>query len=115
VGAYDGPLLAWDRLPDVADVVVADMFLANDGIYYYTDDPMQPVRFGEVQVGDLLTIEDHVGVVYQDRGRGGGGDGLLGGEDRLLEAYFEPLRETAAGEAFVSDITVYRVRGGESL
>lgn len=108
-GAYDGILVNWEQLPNIAELVIEDMFLARDGIYYHTDDPRRPVTFDEVRAGDLLTIEDHVGVLYEDRGPGGAGDGVLSRWDRLLEAYFEPLRETAAGDAFIEGVTVYRL------
>ena len=85
------------------------MFLADDGTYYYTMDPLRPVTFDDVRVGDLLSIEDHVGILYQDRGPGGGGDGVLNRWDRLLGGYFEPLRDMPLGEAFVSGVTVYRL------
>jgi hypothetical protein len=89
--------------------VVEEMFLAEDGIYYYTDDPFRPVTFDEVHPGDLLSIEDHVGVLYQDRSPGGGGDGVLNKWDRLLGGYFEPLRGMPVEEAFHSGIIVYRL------
>lgn len=103
------PFFGWQELAERGEVVVAEMYLADDGGYYYTDDPLRPVTFEEVRVGDLLSIEDHVGVLYQDRGPGGAGDGLLNGDDRLLGGYFEPLRDMLLSEAFVSGITVYRL------
>lgn len=109
-GSYEGPLVDWDELPEVAVVAVDEMFLATDGTYYWTDDPLRPVTWHDVSAGDLVAIEDHVGVLWEDRGPGGGGDGLLNRWDRALEAYFEPLRDTALGDAFVSGITVYRLR-----
>lgn len=109
-GLWQGALFGWQELPQHGELVVADMFLANDGTYYYTDDPLRPVRWGEVKAGDVLAIDDHVGILYEDRGPGGGGDGMLNRWDRLIEAYFEPLRETDLGEAFVSDIAVYRLQ-----
>ncbi|MFW6198645.1 MAG: hypothetical protein ACOC5E_02355 [Acidobacteriota bacterium] len=109
LGAWSGPLIDWEELPDVAEVVVEEMFLANDGTYYFTDDPLRPVTWEEVRAGDLLVIEDHVGVLFEDRGPGGGGDGRLNRWDRALEAYFEPLRDNPLGDAFVSGITVYRL------
>ena len=90
------------------ETVVADMFLADDGAYYYADDPLRPVTFDDVSVGDLVSIEDHVGVLYQDRGPGGAGDGILNSVDRILGGYFEPLRDMPIGEAFVSGVSVYR-------
>lgn len=113
-GTYHGPLVSWERLDEIADLVVDDMFLANDGTYYFTSDPRQPVTYDAVQPGDLLVIEDHIGVLYEDRGPGGGGDGILNRWDRLLEAYFGPLRDTAAGDAFVADTSVYRLRPAAS-
>lgn len=107
--AYAGPLVDWERLPEIAETVVDEMFLANDGAYYWTDDPLRAVTWEEVEAGDLIVIEDHVGVLWQDRGPGGGGDGILNRWDRALEAYFEPLRDTALGDGFVSGITVYRL------
>ena len=65
-----------------------------------------------MRVGDLVSIEDHVGVLYQDRGPGGGGDGVLNGVDRLLGGYFEPLRDMPLRDAFISGITVYRIGAG---
>ena len=110
----EGELFGWERLPSVATVIVEEMFLAaDDGAYYYTDDPLERVGWDTVRPGDLIVIEDHVGVLYEDRGPGGGGDGVLNRWDRALEAYFEPLRETALGEAFVSGITVYRLPSSE--
>ena len=109
-GSYDGPLITWERLDQVADVVVDDMFLANDGGYYWTRDPLRAVEWGTVQVGDIVSIEDHVGIAFQDRGPGGGGDGVVNRWDEAWEAYFEPLRTTRLGEAFVSDIRVWRLR-----
>lgn len=110
VGAYDGGLVSWEQLPHIAELLIEDMFLARDGTYYHTDDPLRPVTFDQVHPGDLLTIEDHVGVLYEDRGPGGAGDGVLNRWDRLLEAYFEPLRDTAAGDAFIEGVSVYRLR-----
>lgn len=117
-GGFDGLLQTWERLDTVADVVVDDMFLASDGSYYWTRDPLRPVDWGTVQVGDILAIEDHVGIVFEDRGPGGGGDGVLNRWDEAWEAYFEPLRTTPLGEAFEGDISVWRLRpvtpsGGE--
>lgn len=109
-GNYDGPLITWESLDDVADVVVDDMFLANDGGYYWTRDPLRAVDWGTVQAGDIVTIDDHVGIIFQDRGPGGGGDGVVNRWDEAWEAYFEPLRTTPLGEAFVSDIRVWRLR-----
>ena len=103
------PFFSWEQLVERGDVVVAEMYLADDGGYYYTDDPLRPVTFDEVRVGDLLAIDDHVGVLYQDRGPGGAGNGVLDGDDRLLGGYFEPLRDLPARDAFHSGITVYRV------
>ena len=103
-------MVRWDRLEEVADVVVDDMFLANDGAYYWTSDPLRPVDWGTVMPGDIVTIDDHVGIVFEDRGPGGGGDGVLNRWDEAWEAYFEPLRTTQLGEAFVSDIRVWRLR-----
>jgi hypothetical protein len=109
-GAYDGQLITWESLDQVADVIVDDMFLANDGGYFWTRDPMRAVDWGTVQIGDIVTIEDHVGIIFQDRGPGGGGDGLVNRWDEAWEAYFEPLRTTRLGEAFVADIRVWRLR-----
>ncbi len=109
-GAYDGALVGWEELDQVADVVVGDMFLANDGAYYWTSDPLRAVDWDTVRPGDIVTIDDHVGIVFEDRGPGGGGDGLLNRWDEAWEAYFEPLRTTQLGEAFVSDIRVWRLR-----
>ena len=67
------PFLSWEELPQHATTVVEEMFLATDDAYYFTDDPLQPVTFEDVQPGDLLAIEDHVGILYQDRSPGGGG------------------------------------------
>ncbi len=110
-GGQEGPILPWDRLDEIADPIVDDMFLASDGTYYWTSDPLRPVGFDVVQPGDVLTIDDHAGVLYEDRGPGGSGDGVLNRWDRAFEAYFEPLRTTQLGEAFVADITVWRMRG----
>lgn len=111
-GEYEGPLVGWESLPEVAEVVVQEMFLArDDGAYYYSDDPRRRVSWRDVRAGDLLAIEDHVGVLYEDRGPGGGDDGILNRWDRALDAYFEPLGDSALGDAFVSGITVYRIRG----
>lgn len=104
----DLPFHSWSELPRHADLVADDIFLARDGLYYYGRDPLRQVRFGEVQVGDLLAIDDHVGVLLEDRGPEGAPDGVLGRGDRVLEAYFEPLRESALGDAFVSGVQVYR-------
>jgi len=112
-GTYEGPLITWESLDQVADIVVDDMFLANDGAYYWTRDPLRAVDWGTVQAGDIVTIEDHVGIIYQDRGPGGGGDGVVNRWDEAWEAYFEPLRTTQLGEAFVSDIRVWRLRTTE--
>lgn len=109
-GTYDGQLVTWENLDQVADVVVDDMFLANDGGYYWTRDPLRAVDWSTVQVGDIVTIDDHVGIIFQDRGPGGGGDGMVNRWDEAWEAYFEPLRVTQLGEAFVSDIRVWRLR-----
>ena len=109
LGAVELPFFGWEELADWGTIVVAEMFLANDGIYYHTDDPLRPVTFDEVQAGDLLSIEDHVGVLYQDRGPGGRGDGVLNRWDRLLGGYFEPLRDMPVEDAFHSGITVYRL------
>ena len=108
LGAADMEFFGWEELGEWGTTVVEEMFLAEDGIYYYTYDPVRPVTFDEVQVGDLLSIEDHVGVLYQDRSPGGGGDGVLNKWDRLLGGYFEPLRDMPVEEAFHSGITVYR-------
>ena len=113
-GTDAGPILPWDRLDEIADTVVDDMFLAADGTYYWTSDPLRPVGFDVVRPGDILTIDDHAGVLYEDRGPGGGGDGILNRWDRAFEAYFEPLRTTQLGEAFVADIAVWRLRGANS-
>lgn len=106
------PFFGWRQLPARARTVVDEMFLAKDGSYYYTDDPLRPVTYDTVETGDLLAIEDHVGVLLEDRGPDGAPDGVLNRWDRSLEAYFEPLRETALGDAFVSGITVYRLGTG---
>lgn len=108
-GAWSGGFVDWERLPEVAGVVVEEMFLASDGAYYHTDDPLRAVSWEDLRPGDLVVIEDHVGVLYEDRGPGGGGDGVLNRWDRALEAYFEPLRQTSLGDAFVSGISVYRL------
>lgn len=100
----------WERLEELADVVVDDMFLGEDGGYYHSSSPRRAVDWQTVRPGDVLAIEDHVGILYEDRGPGGGGDGVLNRWDRALEAYFEPLRETPLDEAFVADIRVYRLR-----
>ncbi len=113
-GTYDGRLITWESLDQVADIVVDDMFLANDGGYYWTRDPLRPVDWGTVEIGDIVTIEDHVGIIFQDRGPGGGGDGVVNRWDEAWEAYFEPLRTTQLGEAFVSDIRVWRLRTTEA-
>ena len=109
-GGFEGPILPWDRLEDIADRVVDDMFLATDGTYYWTNDPLRAVEFDVVRAGDILTIDDHAGVLYEDRGPGGAGDRILNRWDRAFEAYFEPLRTTQLGEAFVADIAVWRLR-----
>ena len=110
-GASELPFFGWQELADRGVIVVDEMFLADDGIYYHSNDPLRPVTFDEVRPGDLLSIEDHVGVLYQDRGPGGGpGDGVLNAWDRLLGGYFEPLRDMPVEDAFHSGITVYRVR-----
>lgn len=109
LGAEAMDFFGWERLADRGKVVVREMFLANDGTYYFTDDPLRSVTYDDVAVGDLLAIEDHVGVLYQDRGPGGAGDGVLNSGDRLLGGYFEPLRDMPVGDAFISGITVYRV------
>ncbi|MGD8816815.1 MAG: hypothetical protein PVJ51_06485 [Acidobacteriota bacterium] len=108
----DLPFFGWQELAARGEVVVEEMYLANDGTYYYTDDPLRPVTFDEVRVGDLVSIEDHVCVLYQDRGPGGPGDGVLNGVDRILGGYFEPLRDLPMADAFVSGITIYRVDTG---
>lgn len=108
-GTWTGGFVDWQRLPEVAEVIVDEMFLASDGIYYYTDDPLRAVSWDGLRPGDLVVIEDHVGVLYQDRGPGGGGDGVLDRQDQALEAYFEPLRQTSLGDAFVSGISIYRL------
>jgi hypothetical protein len=113
-GSYDGDLVTWESLDAIADVVVDDMFLANDGSYYWTKDPLRQVEWGVVQPGDIMTIDDHVGIVFEDRGPGGGGDGVLNGWDEAWEAYFEPLRLTRLDEAFVADIRVWRLRPTQS-
>lgn len=112
LGATELPYFGWQQLAERGAVVVAEMFLADDDAYYYSDDPLRPVTFDEVRVGDLLAIEDHVGVLYQDRGPGGAGDGMLNGDDRLLGGYFEPLRDMPLRDAFVAGITVYRLETG---
>lgn len=112
LGAGELPFFGWQELPERAAVVIEEMFLAADGTYYHTAEPLRPVTFDEVQPGDLLSIEDHVGVLYQDRGPGGGGDGLLNAWDRLLGGYFEPLRDMPVEEAFLAGITVYRLPEG---
>jgi len=112
LGADEMPFFGWQELATRGEVVVDEMFLADDGIYYHMNDPLRPVTFEEVRVGDLLSIEDHVGVLYQDRGPGGAGDGLLNGVDRLLGGYFEPLRDMPLSDAFISGITVYRMDTG---
>ncbi|MFQ5744040.1 MAG: hypothetical protein ACE5HV_10680 [Acidobacteriota bacterium] len=109
LGDHELPFFSWRQLPDYASTVVEEMFLAEDGTYYFTDDPPRAVTFDDVRIGDLLAIEDHVAVIYQDRGPGGGGNGVLDRWDRLLGGYFEPLRDIALGDAFVSGITVYRM------
>ena len=108
-GGQDVDFTSWEELPTVAETVVADMFLARDGNYYFANDPLRAVTFDVVRPGDLLAIEDHVGVLYEDRGPGGAGDGILNRWDRLLGAYFEPLRDIALGDAFEADVTVYRL------
>lgn len=105
----DLPFFGWEQLADHGEVVVAEMYLADDGAYYHSDDPLRPVTFDEVEAGDLLSIEDHVGVLYQDRGPGGAGNGVLDGADRLLGGYFEPLRDMPLRDAFHAGITVYRL------
>jgi hypothetical protein len=112
-GRWPGDFVPWEALADSAEIVVDDMYLASDETYYYTDDPLRPVTWDEVAPGDVVSIDDHVGVLLEDRGPGGGGDGLLNRWDRILEAYFEPLRETAMGEAFVADIRVYRLAAAD--
>ena len=109
-GDYAGPLVTWERLDQVAEIVVDDMFLASDGGYYWTREPLRPVDWESVQVGDLVTIEDHVGIIFEDRGPGGAGDGVVNRWDEAWEAYFEPLRKTPLGEAFEADIRVWRLR-----
>ena len=108
LGDTDMEFWGWQQLENRGEVVVLDMFLGNDGFYYFTDDPMRAVTFEDVRVGDLVAIEDHVGVLYQDRGPGGAGDGVLGGDDRLLGGYFEPLRDMPIGEAFIAGVSVFR-------
>lgn len=113
-GMLVDPAPDWQRLDDLADVVVDDMFLATDGGYYYSADPRRAVSWATVRPGDVLAIEDHVGVLFEDRGPGGGGDGVLNRWDRALEAYFEPLRDTSLGDAFVADIRVYRLKAPDA-
>jgi hypothetical protein len=60
----------------------------------------------------MVTIDDHVGILFEDRGPGGGGDGLLNRWDRILGGYFEPLRALQIGDGFHADIRVYRLREG---
>jgi hypothetical protein len=109
LGATGLPFISWEELPHYATTVVEEMYLATDDAYYYTADPLRPVTFEDVQPGDLLVIEDHVGVLYQDRSPGGGGDGILNRWDRILGGYFEPIRDMPMGDAFVSGITVFRL------
>jgi len=109
MGASGLPFMSWEELPQHAATVVEEMFLATDDAYYFSDDPLRRVTFEDVQPGDLLVIEDHVGILYQDRSPGGGGDGLLNRWDRILGGYFEPIRDMPIGDAFVSGITVYRL------
>jgi hypothetical protein len=109
LGASGLPFISWEELPQHATPVVEEMYLATDDAYYYTADPLRPVTFEDVQPGDLLVIEDHVGVLYQDRSPGGGGDGILNRWDRILGGYFEPIRDMPLGDAFVSGITVFRL------
>lgn len=97
------------ELPRRGDTVVDEMYLADDGVYYWSRDPLRPITWETVQVGDLLAIEDHIGVLYQDRGPGGAGDGILNRWDRLLGGYFEPLRDIPLGEAFIEGASVYRL------
>ena len=104
------PYFSWEELSNHADLLVDDMFLANDGTYYYSNDPLRPVTFDRVRPGDIVAIDDHIGVLFEDRGPGGGGDGLLNRWDRVLEAYFEPLRDSMMGDAFIADISVLRLR-----
>lgn len=108
-GGADWPYFGWEELPRRAEVVVDEMFLASDDVYRRYRDPGQAITWDEVQPGDLVAIEDHVGVLYQDRGPGGGGDGVLNRWDRLLGGYFEPLRDLPLGDAFLSGATVYRL------
>lgn len=110
-GEWSGGYVPWESLPERARVIVEDMFLATDGSYYYSDDPLRAVGWDSVQPGDIVTIDDHVGILFEDRGPGGGGDGILNRWDRILNAYFEPLRENEMGEAFHADIRVYRLEG----
>ena len=109
LGDAELPFFGWEDLPARAELVVEEMFLADDGNYYHTADPLRPVTFEEVRPGDLVTIEDHVGVLYEDRSPGGAGDGILNTWDRLLGGYFEPIRDMPMGDAFVSGITIYRL------
>jgi hypothetical protein len=111
-GAYAGPVVPWSALADVADVVVEEMFLGNDGEYYWTNDPLRTVDWDVVESGDILAIEDHIGILAEDRGPGGGGDGRLNRWDVAWEAYYEPLRTVPLGDAFVSGITVWRLHSG---
>jgi len=112
-GLWPGDFVRWEDLGAASQVVVDDMFLATDEAYYYSDDPLQPVTWETVRPGDIVTIDDHVGILLEDRGPGGGGDGVLNRWDRILNAYFEPLRDNEMGEAFHADIRVYRLRGVE--
>ena len=109
MGASDLPFISWEELPEHAAMVVEEMFLGTDDVYYFSDGPLRAVTFEDVHPGDLLVIEDHVGILYQDRSPGGGGDGILNRWDRILGGYFEPIRDMALGDAFVSGITVYRL------
>lgn len=110
-GQWWGGYVPWEALSGQAEVVVDDMFLATDDAYYYSDDPLRAVSWDVVAPGDIVTIDDHVGILLEDRGPGGGGDGILNRWDRILNAYFEPLRENEMGEAFHADIRIYRLAG----
>lgn len=109
-GGADLPYFSWEELASRGEVVVDEIFLGDDDVYHPYRDPGRQITWGEVRPGDLVAIEDHVGVLYQDRSPGGGGDGVLNRWDRLLGGYFEPLRDLSMGDAFVSGATVYRLR-----